>query len=555
MKKKMFKVCREKIYSEAIIENIIRRKYRDLAYDIDDLKTIPVQFNMLNEFENRTIIPISILNKLILSKEERQELSRCFKRKKPYKGYEPTEILVALKYVDNKINIDESLNNKLLKKGYKSFQKLGKFCLAKTYFTQVDEIYLPSFIINKIITNTDGFYNKFMKFSSFKNRCFYGIDQSIWQKGIVSYYEENCRNKIFTKDDLKRLFTILKSEDFSKEYLSYLYTDNEVTHSPLGKYKLSDSFKDKITKNIPKDFDEIEKLIYIYYQLCLNLSFDPYYLINMCYPSKIKEKYLASYESVTNIHDDVICIDFVKVFVSLLQELNYDVKIAGLNSFMDIFHQAVVVKFGDVEISFDPTYHVYNADICTLKLVGEARGINATAEEKKEATEVKNKIAKVEDYITNNEETNWLLFADIYDKLEIKKIRSLEDVDNFVNVINEALPTFKNLSEFDKLNLIRLLCKKCMTSLTSESLKDVKFSNIYRNNNDDIEVGTIIEFCLEEEILIYFYPMDGKISRITLDELDEIMNQKEYNYFSDHYEANRIGNKYDRHIVSRRRKK
>ena len=138
-------------------------------------------------------------------------------------------------------------------------------------------------------------------------------------------------------------------------------------------YDISDTLKNKILLKIPEDYSNIEKAIFIYYELCKTLQYSIEYFID---ESNNKEKFI-NIENLKYVdgeqNKNVVCFTFNAIFLKLLDEagicnvVDYNGVLESDNNFSSRHNSATFIIDG-TEYNVDATFGIlYDNDLTLSK--------------------------------------------------------------------------------------------------------------------------------------------------------------------------------------------
>lgn len=373
---------------------------------------------------------------------------------------------------------------------------------------------------------------------------------------IAKYFFNNeldLENKNLFKDILYRLMVnipeLFNSDMLSKEYkakIEVILPENEIIKRDQEKSKLSsdstnikytdtlyqkklsnNDFKNEIIKNIPPNYTNLEKSIYIYIKLCQLLSYDPKYFVN-------RAKYKFEHEDFDNISkigmekNNVICYEFVTIYMEMLKDLGINVVTTTefdlttdeednieISNFADK-HSYLKYSIDGMTIFADSTTSVLSGDIINAKLNNPLIGLRCLSVEENKKSEFNNALSKVYDGLKMDNTIFKKYGKDVKDKSLVEKLKILfDDISNtsfnstdFISYISSIKHELFNEIELDWNLKISFIGKNKNGEQYPVAIFSVNTNDIKNIPNDTIQ---------------YMYdPIDKKVSKIEKEELERM---------------------------------
>ena len=287
-----------------------------------------------------------------------------------------------------------------------------------------------------------------------------------------------------------------------------------------------------ILDNIPNEFNDLEKSIYVYIMLCRLLSYNEEF---HALDGEVGDKF-SNYLDVEKINiknSSVTCYQFNLIFSVFLNKLgiNFKSEYSSLNGEdYGNGHVKMYYRIGKFLIVADSTEHLLEGDMINAKTGDKITGIRAINKNQNTKDEFKDSLNKVYDYI--------------------KKKYDVKVIDNG---INSSLKVFERIKIIvDELNkrgftgvdamgyLLRL--RKMYFDEEERSFK-IRINVIANNKTNDDKLARLLaiirvnENDLEnDDTKYYIYEPNNNLIEISFDELKEKFDSDEYNYLdSDYY--------------------
>ena len=249
-------------------------------------------------------------------------------------------------------------------------------------------------------------------------------------------YKEKI-SQVLTSEDIKE--RDLKASKFSDES-----SELEITEIIYQKKLLNDIFKNEVLKNIPQDYNDLEKSIYIYIKLCQLLSYDPKYYVNK---EKFKQEHME-YQNISKIgqeKNDVVCYEFVTIYSEMLKDMGISVaSTTGLE--MDIDEESNIVypnfadkhsnlkySVNDILIFADSTISVLGGDMINAKANNRLNGLKCLSVEENKKKEFKDALEKVYNNLKIENSIFKKYGKDVKEKTLVEKLKILFDDINGVD--------------------------------------------------------------------------------------------------------------------------
>lgn len=271
--------------------------------------------------------------------------------------------------------------------------------------------------------------------------------------------------------------------------------------------KLNEKLKNDILKSIPKDYNNLEKAIYIYYNLCKKLEYSIEYLIE----EKKNINYFTNPENIKNVdghtNKQVVCYTFNAIFLQFLKEANIynpteaDLSINSEDKCFYSFHKPSVFTIDGIDYIADATQGIFNGnDLSEVKYSNTVSNFKLKEENENNQKILNDAINKV---CSDNSHFSSLIEKYIEIKKKDFKKHSLNDrVQIFLKLCTEldehSVQAFNNILKYKSL------------IFTKEEMKgssDFKISNRIENQKIDILfVKDISSYPSEYKCLLFYNP-------------------------------------------------
>ena len=310
----------------------------------------------------------------------------------------------------------------------------------------------------------------------------------------------------------------------------------ETTDKRFKNVEIDPDLKKEIIKDIPANFNNLEKAIYIYIKMCRLLTYDEeYFAVNQKGKSTEKHKNIDYVKQINLKNNKLVCFEFNIIYSKLLNEL-------GLN-FSSEYKGMIGEAYGDAHANLEFRYEKFlvKADSVTSILCGDL--LRAKTNDKLVGLSCLNK----------NEDTKKEFEKILYDVYKViltqeqdtKKFYSFEEILKEYNKLSEKVEiTLKEKLSIliDKVNNANMVGVDTMSYLLS--LRKVLFNEIEREknikiviirNNDLKETNAVIiinkkDYNEEDENIYYLYRPNQLLISVSKEELNERFNDNKLQY-------------------------
>ncbi len=362
----------------------------------------------------------------------------------------------------------------------------------------------------------------------------YGIKKEHFLYALCSFFKEN---EIIYKYELPDKFKKRYEEIENYKKIDFESTNKNYDNNELNKeIIINKELKNAILKNIPSNFNNLEKAIYIYIIMCKTLTYDEEYLVS--FKNSIdKHKNIGYINTISPTNNKVVCYEFNLIYAKFLEELGikYSILYKGNKRSYKDTHTSLIFNYNKYLINVDSVTSVFNGDYFKAKLNQPLIGllcINKNQNTKNEFNKILEKVYKT---IINKEHS------------KINK-------DNFNDILNEYRKYTKktNITLADKLSiLIDKVNKANMVGVDTMSyllsLRKVLFNEIEREknikiviirNNDLKETNAVIiinkkDYNEEDENIYYLYRPNQLLISVSKEELNERFNDNKLQYIEE----------------------
>lgn len=204
--------------------------------------------------------------------------------------------------------------------------------------------------------------------------------------------------------------TLLKNQDLQKyqdrlcEYNNQMIKKSVLESPPVEhEFHLDDNIKSKIINSIPKDFSNLERVIYVYTKLCQIFSYDPIYYFKEGAGNHFDVSNVENYNEEAN---KVVCYEFAYILSDVFKDMGIS-HIKERNNEEQKFensHTNISLLVDDFVINADSTTTVEAGDLSTSKHSIDLKGIRCMQYDEILQQKFMQAKGKVKSYITDQEE-------------------------------------------------------------------------------------------------------------------------------------------------------
>ena len=351
-------------------------------------------------------------------------------------------------------------------------------------------------------------------------------------KTIMHYSIENflyaikrkfCRSEISYRYNLpayinKRVRSIKDNEVVDIEAINNII---ETDDCKLDKIELAYSFEKEIMDSIPKDYNKLEKAIFIYIQLCKILTYDPVYfaLGQKC----TGHDRISRLSSIDKNNNEVVCYEFNSIYGYFLNKLgiNYYATNGDKTSYGNK-HASLYFRVGKYIVSADSVTSILAGDLVRAKSNMNLNGINLVNSNKQSQKEFDDTLKKVYSN-TNGIRVN--ILKALRDSVMTSKLSIKERLDYIIEKANK-----ENLSVIDNLGYIFLQRNKLYSE--EEKEKEFSYTVVKSFKGNKLELIAIIAIKNHEtgKFDYYTYTPNQSLNEISLGELEELFIHYTYQY-------------------------
>ncbi|MBQ6497520.1 MAG: hypothetical protein IJI58_02260 [Bacilli bacterium] len=333
--------------------------------------------------------------------------------------------------------------------------------------------------------------------------------------GMLLFYIDNpYLHSFLVPDYLKKSLSIYNKinnndvlEELSKHFDKNNILDfknkrekNKEQYEDDKKYHLSNDFINKIISKIPEDYNDLEKVLYVYYTLCYILTYDNHYYVDN---KTINNTLRSSMFNIDEMNNEVVCYQFASSLKDILNSLEIETSNLKYNYNQDKFmnsHQKLTIHVDNMILDADSTrLGADNDDLTFVKIGKIGNGIRCNMYNKdsqQKFLQAKKKVSEriIDDYNINyykDIEEDLRAFNNVYSRDIIK------DTSKKFSLIFYELDKFQ-LSRVDSLALYNQLFKYLFTDDEKNYIR-----NSYTQTEDEWSVKIRSDDMLNNNTLYY----------------------------------------------------
>lgn len=335
-------------------------------------------------------------------------------------------------------------------------------------------------------------------------------------------------NFILPKNILNNIIDIYQSNHIDLEAINrYLETKDTI----YKKVNIDASLKEYLLKDMPNNFNTLEKAIYVYIRMCKTLTYnEEYFAVNQATAVTQKYKNIDYISKINLNNNEVVCYQFSAIYSKLLNELGINFRTYYHNMQEENYgsgHPYLEFRVDNYLVNADSIIYILKGDLVLAKLNRPLNGIKCINKSKYTQNLFNETLNKVYSLIVKEE--NSLIKENFEDLLEeyshitknIKDISIFEKLNILVKKVNS-----KKLSGIDAYSYALKLRKILFTKEEMENKINI---NIVRNNEPnkkDVIASTITIISVNEDnfnnddtLYYYFYP-NNELMYVSKEELE-----------------------------------
>lgn len=450
---------------------------------------------------------------------------------------------------ENLISFSDTMIKKMEKlKDNISYEKFCNKAYNDNYEVKIENnsYNIPvKYFINFLNLDDNNYDNFFEKENNYK-----GIKKDVFIYSLIKYY--NARNILYNyiipKKISKRCKELLSYEKIDVESINGFYSSEiEFEKNDIKKitdFEINEELKNEVLQNIPKDFSDVQKAVYIYIKLCKLFTYDEeYFIYNQ--DKKLEQKHLDinRLSDKNSNYNNIVCYEFNSIYAKLLQIVGIDDLILS-GSIIGMYgggHQYLNIRIGKYLISADSVTSILNGDLVNAKLNTKLNGIKCYNESTKTCEEFNEIVHDIYELVKKENSYNIKRYdsiIDIQDKIkeyEYIQKKTIVDFDTKIELLfNNMINT--NLNPVDLASYVSRLRKILFSK--EEIDNNIGFTII--RNNTNVKSNLSIVLVINKDNIntdlnnntYYIYDSINGLNQISLDELNKLFNEKKYNYIS-----------------------
>ena len=321
---------------------------------------------------------------------------------------------------------------------------------------------------------------------------------------------------------------------------NFIESDNPIAESAV----VSDELKNAILSNMPRDFSDLQKAIYIYIKMCKLLTYNTeYFAVAQTGDATLKHKNVGYITQITPKNNEVICYEFNLIYAKMLEYLGINYKIVSDGRSYGDGHSSLEFRCDKFLVGADAVTSILNGDLLSAKLNDVLNGIECFNRNKKTEEEFEAMLLEVYRVLTIQESGKKLeikpeSFDDLiaeYSKLT-QNLSSVSLEERLLILIEKA--NSKKLTGLDELSYMIRLRKtlfdkyECLSNINICILRD----NAHTLPDRVATISTVITInkrnvnAYEDTNVYFVYGLDHRLTSVTLSELKEKFKSGELEY-------------------------
>lgn len=214
----------------------------------------------------------------------------------------------------------------------------------------------------------------------------------------LAFSDAICECYYFSDDMVKRFQKLNEYKDVDFEAVNKFVTTNNPF---LDGITIHPDLRDEVLGEMPEDYSDIEKAIYIYLKMCETLTYDPeFYAVDQKGPLAEKHKQIENTGLITPENNKIVCYEFSALYSKFLSEQNINHRL--YRTFSDenehIYgkgHFKTDFRCGKFLISADSVTGILDSDLTSAKTDWNIHGIDAVNQSKETREEFRSILSKI----------------------------------------------------------------------------------------------------------------------------------------------------------------
>ncbi len=244
---------------------------------------------------------------------------------------------------------------------------------------------------------------KLYDFNKYPNLQFEGLSKDEFAYVLKEFAQKYNLFQLYTFSPASEKFyhDILNDNNVNTSQINEI---NETKDDYLESVKLNSQLVKHVFANLPQEFNDLEKAIYVYIKLCRTLTYDPEFFASNQKYSHIKHEDITYIEKITPENSQIVCYEFNKIYGKFLHMLNINfvTQSSALNSY-GRGHEYLNFKANDMLIKADSVTSIIKGDLFNAKIDSPLVGLVCENKNREYRQKFLNALDKVYTHIKTNE--------------------------------------------------------------------------------------------------------------------------------------------------------
>lgn len=416
-------------------------------------------------------------------------------------------------------NVTEKQFKRIIKiKEMTSFDMLIYSFRDKLFYMEIDrEKYIFKYKdLIEFLTLEDDKYNEIINNNdSIKHYSIENFLYAVKRKFFLSELSFRYNLPTYIKN---RILSIKSNEVVDIEAINDII---ETDDCKLRKVVLNPTFEKEIMDSIPKDYNRLEKAIFIYIQLCKILTYDPVYFA--LGKNGGEHDKISKLQSIDKNNNRVVCYEFNSIYGYFLDKLG--IHYYATNGDKDSYgnkHASLFFRVGKYIVSADSVTSILAGDLVRAKSNLDLNGIKLVNSNKQSNREFYDALKKV---YTNSNNIKVNILKTLRNSIMVSKMSVKERLDYIIEKANRD-----NLDDIDILGYI--FCQRSKVFTQEEKDNIISYTIVRSIEDGKLELKAIFAIKDEEtgEYDYYTYSPLKELKKTLKEELEIKFADRKYQY-------------------------